>query len=212
VTASAQGFGDATEPQLARAQAGGEAFVKLTLASAVSARGHVLDAATRSPIAGAEVDVFRRGFGPRMLTVMTDAGGRFALGAVPRSAFVWIRKGGYGTAAVPVEALLGDGEVALQSGSEGAVPGLQPYEGVGMQLDLSAGMHVSHVFEQGPAEAAGVLAGDRIQSVDGQSIDGLAPDEVVRRIMGASGSQVTLTLERDGTTVTVPIRRGLIQF
>ena len=49
-----------------------------------------------------------------------------------------------------------------------------------------------------PAEAAGLLAGDIVLAVDGDPVDGSAMNDMISRIRGESGTDVTLTLERDG--------------
>jgi carboxyl-terminal processing protease len=49
-----------------------------------------------------------------------------------------------------------------------------------------------------PAEKAGVRAGDVIVAVDGASVEGKTVDEVVKLVRGPRGTQVTLTLQRDG--------------
>jgi carboxyl-terminal processing protease len=49
-----------------------------------------------------------------------------------------------------------------------------------------------------PAEAAGVEAGDVVLAVDGEPVAGSVMDDQIARIRGESGTEVTLTLERDG--------------
>lgn len=49
-----------------------------------------------------------------------------------------------------------------------------------------------------PAEAAGVRAGDVVLEVDGTSVNGSTMEDQISRIRGEAGTDVTLTLERDG--------------
>lgn len=49
-----------------------------------------------------------------------------------------------------------------------------------------------------PAEAAGVLAGDVVLAVDGDPVNGSTMNEQISRIRGEAGTEVTLTLQRDG--------------
>jgi len=49
-----------------------------------------------------------------------------------------------------------------------------------------------------PAEKAGLKSGDKIYAIDGQSTAGLAVDEAVSKIRGPKGTEVTLTIFRDG--------------
>jgi carboxyl-terminal processing protease len=65
-----------------------------------------------------------------------------------------------------------------------------------------------------PAEAAGVRAGDYILAVDGEDIIGYSVHEAVRIIRGEEGTDVVLTLARDGVDETrdVTITRGEIKI
>ena len=49
-----------------------------------------------------------------------------------------------------------------------------------------------------PAEAAGVLAGDVVLAVDGEPVDGSTIEDQIGRIRGEAGTDVTLTIQRDG--------------
>jgi carboxyl-terminal processing protease len=63
-----------------------------------------------------------------------------------------------------------------------------------------------------PAEKAGVKTGDIVAEVDGSSLDGLSIEEARNRIRGRKGTQVTLTLEREGAAepVEITITRDVI--
>lgn len=50
-----------------------------------------------------------------------------------------------------------------------------------------------------PAEAAGLQAGDIVLAVDGEPVDGLTMNDAITTIRGESGTDVTLTIEREGT-------------
>ncbi|MBD5133103.1 MAG: PDZ domain-containing protein [Clostridiales bacterium] len=76
------------------------------------------------------------------------------------------------------------------------------YVGVGVTVsyEREEGLLVQSVTPDGPADKAGVLPGDIITAVDGQSIAGDAKEEGSDRIRGESGTQVILTLlGEDGT-------------
>jgi len=49
-----------------------------------------------------------------------------------------------------------------------------------------------------PAEKAGLMAGDKVYAIDGESTAGITIDEAVRKIRGQKGTSVTLTISRDG--------------
>ena|GEM_PF-506069 len=61
-----------------------------------------------------------------------------------------------------------------------------------------------------PAEAAGLQRDDAIARVDGESIIGWTVDEVTSRVRGPAGTEVTLTVERDGATFDVSVRRAAV--
>lgn len=50
-----------------------------------------------------------------------------------------------------------------------------------------------------PAKQAGLKSGDQILAVDGQPTDGMSIDEVILRIRGKAGTQVTLTVQSQGS-------------
>ena len=58
---------------------------------------------------------------------------------------------------------------------------------------------VISVIGGGPADRAGIRAGDAIILVDGEPVSGLAPEEVAPKIRGDEGSTVNVTLERPST-------------
>lgn len=64
----------------------------------------------------------------------------------------------------------------------------------------------------GPAEAAGILAGDIILAVDGESIEGLELLEAVSKIRGPKGSIVSLTVKHIGQleTTIIDVSRDVI--
>jgi carboxyl-terminal processing protease len=73
------------------------------------------------------------------------------------------------------------------------------YVGIGMELAPERGaMLVQSVSEAGPAERAGVRAGDRVISVDGRPVTGLGFADMARRVGGAPGSVLAMVLARDG--------------
>ena len=72
--------------------------------------------------------------------------------------------------------------------------------GIGVLLGERNGqVVVASVISGGPADDAGIRPGDRIVTVDGESIEGLAPDEVAPRVRGEAGSTVVLNVERPAT-------------
>lgn len=88
------------------------------------------------------------------------------------------------------------------------------YVGVGITVKATedeTAYDVMEVTKGGPAEEAGVLAGDRIIAVDGASIAEIGTGEATNRIRGEAGTTVILTLERGGQTLSLTVERRAIQ-
>ena len=65
-------------------------------------------------------------------------------------------------------------------------------------------------IEGSPAEAAGVQSGDIIRAVDGESTEGSTIQDEVTEVRGPEGTDVTLTIERDGEVFDLTITRAEI--
>ncbi len=89
------------------------------------------------------------------------------------------------------------------------VDGFPPtFVGVGLELRIE-GAHpvVVNVIAGGPADTAGILAGDRIVSVDSRETRDQTLGEVVMRLRGEPDTQVSLGIERGMEKVLVVVRR-----
>ena len=62
----------------------------------------------------------------------------------------------------------------------------------------SLATYIVNPYEGKPAQKAGVLAGDRILSIDGKTTKGLTVSEVSNNLRGVPGTTVVLELEREG--------------
>lgn len=73
------------------------------------------------------------------------------------------------------------------------------FGGVGVEVE-SKGERIIVIspIEGGPAERAGILIGDRIVAVDGEPTRGQSIDKLVRKMRGAPGSKVEVTVDRPG--------------
>lgn len=84
--------------------------------------------------------------------------------------------------------------------------------GATVKIDTATGIPmISGVLRNSPAEDAQLRANDLIYEVDGASVSGLTLNEAVALIRGPEGTQVTLTISRQGESdylkVTVTRRR-----
>ena len=83
--------------------------------------------------------------------------------------------------------------------------------GIGIYLSFGAGYPVISATVPGsPAAAAGLQRGDQIVKVGNKDIKGITADEATALIQGPEGSRVTLTISRDGQTMTFTIMRAKI--
>lgn len=69
---------------------------------------------------------------------------------------------------------------------------------------------IASTIEDTPAEAAGLQTGDIVVGVDGRPIDGWTVDEVTARVRGPAGTDVTLTMDRQGDVFDVVITRAAV--
>jgi carboxyl-terminal processing protease len=87
------------------------------------------------------------------------------------------------------------------------------FGGVGIEISVDDGVpQVISAIEGTPAAAAGLNPGDRITKSDGQALVGMDIEEVVRKLRGAPGTAVTLTIARSGRPpFDVRITRAIIK-
>ena len=94
---------------------------------------------------------------------------------------------------------------------EDSVEGI--YGGIGVLLDpvtlgdAALPPAVQMVIPGGPAEEAGVRAGDEIVAVAGEPTAGLPPGELLGRLTGEAGTDVTMTLAAGGSERAVTLVR-----
>lgn len=65
------------------------------------------------------------------------------------------------------------------------------------ELSQTCRLVVVAPLAESPAERAGLQAGDFVLAVDGESVDGTTMEDQISQIRGESGTDVTLTLQRD---------------
>ncbi|MDB5755648.1 MAG: peptidase [Massilia sp.] len=73
------------------------------------------------------------------------------------------------------------------------------FVGLGIEVSTEDGyVKIVSPIEDSPAYRAGIKPGDLITRIDGAPIKGLALDEAIKRMRGAPGSKVTLSIARKG--------------
>jgi carboxyl-terminal processing protease len=73
------------------------------------------------------------------------------------------------------------------------------YEGIGVSFSQEGNSFVvMDVFESSPAEDAGIIEGDIIVEVNGESVSGKATEQLAGLIKGEEGTKVNLSIMRKG--------------
>jgi carboxyl-terminal processing protease len=73
------------------------------------------------------------------------------------------------------------------------------YEGIGAYVDLDGEyLTIISPIEGSPAEAAGLKPGDKVIAIDGVDMKGSTPEEARQKVLGPAGTQVKLTISREG--------------
>ncbi|OGY47682.1 MAG: hypothetical protein A2840_00145 [Candidatus Buchananbacteria bacterium RIFCSPHIGHO2_01_FULL_47_11b] len=89
------------------------------------------------------------------------------------------------------------------------------FEGIGAEIGIKNDqLTLIAPLPNTPADQAGLQAGDKILAIDGEGTAGIALDYAVRQIRGQKGSQVILTILREGSDESrdVPIIRDTIEI
>ena len=88
------------------------------------------------------------------------------------------------------------------------------FSGIGATLTLSSdgsGVTVVNVYKDSPAEKAGLQDGDVLYQVDGRDVSGQDLETVVSWVKGEKGTDVTLSVLRDGETIETVATRDTIE-
>ena len=85
------------------------------------------------------------------------------------------------------------------------------YVGIGILVEQNEkGLYVMQVYDDGPAQGAGMKAGDEIVKVDGVVPENI--DDAVNRMTGEDGTKVTVTVKRDGKELDLKMTRAAIKL
>lgn len=83
--------------------------------------------------------------------------------------------------------------------------------GIGVEMGLRDGyVRVLRTLPDNPAREAGILAGDILYKVDGEEVYDLSTDEIAKKVRGEEGSEVTVTVVRDGKEKSYTMKRETI--
>lgn len=90
---------------------------------------------------------------------------------------------------------------------------LEGYSGIGAYVNLEGDyLTIAEPMKGSPAEAAGLKSGDQIIAIDGEDMTGTLPELARQKVLGEAGTQVILTILREGVEepFDVPITRTQI--
>ena len=145
----------------------------------------------------------------------TDESGRYRIEGAPSGPFTMrVQKDGFRVRLVS-GLRVASGATLRQDLTLVAVnggPGLE-LGGIGAALDGRDGrVALGGVFPGDPADRAGLRAGDRILSIDGEPTDGMSMADVLQRLRGEPGTAVGVSVQRPqtGETVEVTLVRATI--
>jgi carboxyl-terminal processing protease len=86
------------------------------------------------------------------------------------------------------------------------------YVGIGVTIrETENGYHIDQVTEGGPAEKAGLLAGDMIVAVDGTNVVGMPVNEGKTLVQGKKGTTVDITVKRAEEEITFTVKRDTVK-
>jgi S1-C subfamily serine protease len=189
--------------------------VRIVLASGGVVTGRVEDD-QHGPLAGVDLrfDAVSSVLDSRA-SATTDAAGRYRLEGAPSGPFTLrVQKDGFRVRLVS-GLRVAAGETLRRDVTLAAINGGPQLElgGIGAALDGNGGrVALGGVFPGDPADRAGLRAGDRILSVDGEPTDGMSMADVLQRLRGEPGTSVGISVQRPqtGETVDVTLERGTI--
>ncbi|HEX3765649.1 MAG TPA: sigma-70 family RNA polymerase sigma factor [Kofleriaceae bacterium] len=199
-----------------RAEAGAR-DVALTLSAGATLRGTVVDAADQHPIGYARVVREASSGGasiqPANAGAISRPDGTFELTGIPPGLLsVTISAPGFNPRiesgmTASDGATLGPLGVGLTRLAEGQQP-VTELVGIGIVFAADGDeLSVTRVIAAGGAEAAGIVAGDRVSAIDGLPVAPLGVDGAVAKIRGIEGTTITVTVHRGDQQIQLIVTR-----
>jgi len=86
------------------------------------------------------------------------------------------------------------------------------YVGIGVLSDVADGdIHVTRVFPNSPAEKAGILAGDYIIEVDGETLEENGYEHLIDVMLGEEDTKIEVIVKRDDEIIAFNLKRGKVE-
>lgn len=212
LVATAPGFAP-SPPTRVNVPPGGSGKVEFTLDSGGKVTGEVTSKADGRPIAGAQVGLLGGIGGP---TATTDARGAFVLEGVPvgRRTLRAVHTDHVATTLSDVQIESGratEVAIAMAAGSADDADKVD-VAGIGAVVDVKGrDLRIYTVIEGGPAERAGLRAGDVIDQIDSAPTADMPLAEAVERLRGRPGTEVTIEVRRRDEAFSARVARGVVR-
>ena len=88
----------------------------------------------------------------------------------------------------------------------------EEYVGIGVELTMQDGLPViTRILADSPAHQAGLMIGDKIITIDEQPTASMSFGEIVMKVRGKPGSQLSLKAKRGTQTIWVVLPRGSLK-
>jgi carboxyl-terminal processing protease len=85
------------------------------------------------------------------------------------------------------------------------------YGGIGSQIRSSGDyVVITEIYKGFPADLAGLKVGDQLKKVDGTSLKGFSSEKVSEKLKGNQGTEISLTIERNGKDTDYQLKREKI--
>lgn len=86
------------------------------------------------------------------------------------------------------------------------------YEGVGISISMNedAKIYIVEVFSNSPASEAGVLSGDILKSINGESLEGKDSEDASQIIKNSKDSKVNIVVDRNGQEFSFDMERKML--